>query len=154
MTQLSTHFSLEELTASDTAMRMGINNDLPIELVPAMRATAELLEAIRSRLSDLAAKPVPILISSGYRCPALNRAIGSADTSDHIRGHAADFRAPAFGTPLQICRALAPLVSTLGIGQLIYEHTWVHVSTRIPDKALNRILTVQGKSYVIGIVEN
>jgi zinc D-Ala-D-Ala carboxypeptidase len=152
MTQLSPHFSLEELTASDTAMRLGINNDLPLELLAPAKATAEMLEAIRSYLSDLAAKPVPILISSGYRCLALNTAVGSKPTSDHVVACAADFTAPSFGTPLQICQALVPVLNKMGIGQVIYEHTWVHCSTRLPEKSLNRILTVQGQSYQIGIV--
>jgi hypothetical protein len=47
-----------------------------------------------------------MLISSGYRCLALNRAIGSSDTSDHIKAMAADFRAPAFGSPLEVSKAL------------------------------------------------
>ena len=149
---LSIHFTLAEFTASDTAARMGINNDLPLELVPAATVTAELLERIRAHLGERAARPVPLLISSGYRCAALNRAIGSADTSDHIRAMAVDFRAPAYGTPLQVSQALAVVVDALNIGQLIYEHTWIHVSTRRPDKLLNRILTVQGKDYVPGIV--
>ena len=149
---LSIHFTLAEFTASDTAARMGINNDLPLELVPAATVTAELLERIRAHLGERAARPVPLLISSGYRCAALNRAIGSSGTSDHIRAMAVDFRAPAYGTPLQVSQALAVVVDALNIGQLIYEHTWIHVSTRRPDKLLNRILTVQGKDYVPGIV--
>jgi len=149
---LSTHFTLAEFTQSDTADRMGINNDLPFELVPAATVACELLERIRAHLGERAAKPVPLLVSSGYRCVALNRAIGSADTSDHIRAMAVDFRAPAYGTPLQVSQALATVVDGLNIGQLIFEHTWIHVSTRRPDKLLNRILTVQGKDYVPGIV--
>ena len=148
---LSTHFTLAEFTQSDTAARMGINNDLPLELLPAATVTCELLERIRGYLCERAAKPVPLLISSGWRCQALNRAVGSADTSDHLRAMAVDFRAPAYGTPLQVSQALAPLVDQLNIGQLIYEHTWVHISTRRPDKLLNRILTVAGKDYVPGI---
>ena len=149
---LSTHFTLAEFTQSDTAARMSINNDLPLELVPAATITCELLERIRGYLCERAAKPVPMLISSGYRCPALNRAIGSSDTSDHIRAMAVDFRAPAFGTPLQVSQALAGVADALNIGQLIYEHTWVHVSTRRPDKLINRILTVAGRDYVPGVV--
>jgi hypothetical protein len=72
---------------------------------------------------------------------------------------AADFRAPAFGTPLQVCKALAPVVSVLGIGQLILEFAtpngggWVHVSTRIPDKIINRIVTASKQGFAPGIVE-
>lgn len=150
---LSAHFTLEEFTASDTAARLGLNNDLPLDLRPAASATCSLLERIRAFLGEQAARPVPLLLSSGYRCLALNRAIGSSDSSDHPRALAADFRAPAFGSPYQVSQALASVVDALDIGQLIYEHTWVHVSTRRPDKIINRILTVQGKDYVPGIRE-
>ncbi len=150
---LSTHFSLAEFIQSDTALRLNIDNDLPLALRPEASNTCELLERIRAYLGERAAKTVPLLISSGYRCPALNRAIGSSDTSDHIRAMAADFRAPAFGTPLEVSQALAAAVAQLGIGQLIYEHTWIHVSTRRPDRMVNRILTVQGKDYITGVKE-
>jgi zinc D-Ala-D-Ala carboxypeptidase len=150
---LSAHFTLDEFTDSDTARRMGINNDLPIELMTNARATADMLERIRAYLVSESGRNIPIIITSGYRCPQLNRAIGSSDTSDHRKAMACDFRAPAFGTPLQVCKAIAPVISVLGVGQIIYEHTWVHVSTRIPDKIINRIITVSGKDYIPGIVE-
>lgn len=149
---LSPHLTLEEFTDSDTATRLGINNDLPLELVEEGRRTAELLERIRAYLSEQAAKPIPIQVSSGYRCPALNTAIGSGPSSDHPKAMALDFKAPAFGTPLDICQALAPVVEQLGIGQIIFEHTWVHVSTRAPSDPVNAILTLQGKGYVTGII--
>ena len=151
--KLSTHFTVEEFTQSDTATRMGINNDLPVELLATAKATADMMERIRAYLSDRAASPIPIVVTSGYRCQQLNRAIGSSDSSDHIKALACDFRAPAFGSPLLVSKTLAPVMDVLGIGQLIYEHTWVHVSSRQPDKRLNRLLTVRGKDYVIGIVE-
>lgn len=150
---LSTHFTLDEFTASDTAQRLSINNDLPIELLSSAIESAGMMERIRWHLGILAGKPIPIIVTSGYRCPELNRKIGSSDISDHRKAMAFDFKAPAFGSPLQVCQALAPVVSVLGIGQIIYEHSWVHVSTRTPDKLINRIITVQGRDYVPGIVE-
>lgn len=143
---LSPHFTLQEFTASDTAARRGFDNSLPTELIGSARVTAEMMEKIRAHLGG-----VPIHITSGYRCPDLNRAVGSSGTSDHLKAAACDFRAPAFGTPLDICRSLVPMMSVLGIGQIIYEFTWVHVSTRTPDKIINRVLTVNGKGYVPGI---
>lgn len=170
---LTSHFTLKEFTDSDTALRLGIDNDLPIELLAEARRTAELLEGIRYHLSSLAGKPVPIQITSGYRCEKLERVIcdaayrdwcirrgvGANDTSwaeyfktkTHPLANSADFKAPAFGNPLQVARALADAVDVLKIGQLIYEFTWIHVSTRVPSKIFNRILTVQGKGYVSGI---
>jgi hypothetical protein len=85
---------------------------------------ATLLESVRKVLGDKA-----ILVSSGYRCPALNHAVGGAAVSDHLRGAAADFTVPSFGTPLQIATAIAK--SNIKFGQLIWEGTWVHIS--LPD---------------------
>ena len=157
--RLSTHFTLEEFTASDTAARLGIDNDLPAELYPAAKATAEMLEVIRAHLSSACApRSIPVVIASGYRCPALNTAIGSSDTSDHRKAMAADIKVPDFGDPLKVALELAPMVSMLGIGQLILEFYsptggWVHVSTRVPDKLINRIITINKSGTRVGIVE-
>lgn len=152
--QLSTHFSLDEFTASQEAARRGIDNRLPPEFMPAALATAAMLERIRERLSLLAGRDVPMLLSSGYRCPRLNAIVGSSDTSDHLLAAAADWIAPAFGPPLEVCRALAPLVGDLRIGQLIHEYgEWTHTSTRMPAKALNRIITITSAGPLVGIRE-
>lgn len=156
---LTRHFSLAEFTASDTAKERGIDNSLPPELMTAALQTAEMLERIRAELSLRAGYTTPLQLSSGYRCPALNAAVGSGPGSDHLRAAAADFTAPSFGTPLQVCRVLAPLVSILSIGQLIYEcptptRRWVHVSTRVPAKVVNRVITIgPGGAVLLGIQE-
>jgi hypothetical protein len=151
---MTPHFNLAEFTRSDVATRRGIDNSLPAELVPAARQTLEMLERIRRRLSDLAQRDVPIIVSSGYRCPALNTVIGSSSTSDHIKACAADWSAPSFGKPVDVCRALAPMVGILGIGQLIHEFgQWVHTSTLVPQRVSNRIITISKAGVVTGIVE-
>ena len=156
---LSPHFTLAEFIASDKAQALGINNALPPELMPNAQQTAEMLERIRAELGTRAGYTVPIKLSSGYRCQALNAAVGSGIGSDHLRAQAADFSAPAFGTPLQVCRVLAPLVSILNIGQLIYEcprpdRRWVHVSTRVPAKLVNRVITIgPGGATLLGVQE-
>lgn len=151
---LSAHISQAEFTVSETAARRGIDNSLPSHLVREAMATAGMLERIRAHLSDLAGRDVPIIVTSGYRCLALNRVIGSDDTSDHVRALAADFHAPAFGSPYQVAAALAPRVGELLIGQLIHEFgRWVHVSTRWPDKQINRILTISARGTEVGIKE-
>jgi zinc D-Ala-D-Ala carboxypeptidase len=151
---LSPHFTLAELTRSDTAIRLGIDNVPPPEIVPRLVLLAELLERIRATLN------CPVIVTSGYRCEQLNAAIGGVTSSDHSRGHAADIAAPVFGTPSQVATLLAPLVSTLGIGQLILEgfrrpggrrSEWVHVSTRAPEKAVNRVLTISDAGVQAGI---
>jgi len=152
--KLSPHFTVAEFTASDTAARMGIDNSLPEDLVDNAIATAQMLERIRYYLGKFDGTPVPIILSSGYRCPELNRSIGSGKTSDHLKAMAADFKAPAFGSPFEVCQALEPMVDKLQIGQLIFEfNRWIHVSIRTPDKPVNRILTISGRGTEPGIVE-
>ena len=144
--RLSAHLTLAEFTDSDTASRLGIDNALPDDLVEAAQATGAMLERVRAVLGTA------MLVSSGYRCKALNTAIGSGPGSDHLKAQALDFRSPGFGTPLAICQALEPRLSELGIGQIIFEHTWVHISTRAPVNLVNVVLTLAGTGYVEGIV--
>lgn len=143
---LSEHLTISEFTDSDTAARLGIDNTLPAELLEAAQATGAMLERVRGVLGT------PMLVSSGYRCIALNTAIGSGPGSDHLKAEALDFRSPDFGTPLATCQALLPRLSELGIGQIIFEHTWVHISTRAPVNPVNAVLTLAGAGYVEGIV--
>jgi zinc D-Ala-D-Ala carboxypeptidase len=143
---MTPHFSLAEFTASDTAARLGIDNSLPNELRDNAEQTLQMMERIRFHLG------VPITITSGYRCAALNKAIGSKPSSDHVIAFACDFKAPKAGTPAQIAKSLALVVDMLGIGQLILEFgTWVHVSTKIPDKPINRIITIDKNGARAGI---
>lgn len=149
--QLTQHFTLAELTKSSTAERLELDNTPPPDVLPALTSTAEMLERIRSTLG------VPVTVTSGYRAWAVNKAVKGATTSDHAQGRAADIVAPRYGTPLQIARALAPLVDVLGIGQLIYERfgsrSWVHVSTRVPDKRVNRVITITSAGTQLGVQE-
>jgi hypothetical protein len=149
--QLSPHFTLAELTASNKAAALKIDNTPAPELLPRLVLLAELLERIRTTLG------VPVMVTSGYRCQRLNRAVGGVTSSDHTQGYAADIVAPAFGTPAQVAAKLAPLVSELGIGQLILEGIkgkhWVHVATDPPEMAMNRILTITDAGVFVGIAQ-
>lgn len=129
--KLTEHFTLLELTASATARRLGIDNHAGLEIVSHLTQLAMGLEQIRARLA------APLHITSGYRCAALNRAVGGAKRSAHMEGWAADFVAPGFGSPLQIVRALQG--TAIPFDKLIQEGTWVHVSFH-PD-ARRQILT-------------
>jgi zinc D-Ala-D-Ala carboxypeptidase len=148
--RLSPHFTLAELCASGTATARGLDNTPPPELLPRLIMLAEMLERIRSVVGQ------PIVVSSGYRCPQLNSLVGGATTSDHPQGHAADIIAPKFGTATELARLLAPLVSTLSIGQIILEGVrgkqWVHVSTREPERSVNRIITITDAGVMPGII--
>lgn len=149
--QLSEHLTLAEFTASDTALRRHIDNSLPPDLMDNALRTARMLEAIRAHLGQACSRDVPIIVTSGFRCRALNSAIGSTMGSDHPRAMAIDFRAPKYGTPRQICAALLRHLDALDIGQMIYEHSWVHCSWRRPIQDNNRVLTLAGSGYQKGI---
>lgn len=154
MTRLTPHFTLEEFTASDTAARLGLANTVPAELLPNALHTCAMLELIRKHLSMLAKRDIPVQITSGYRCPQLNAAIGSKPSSDHVQALAADIRAPDFGSAYQVSHALAPVAHILGIGQVIYEFgAWTHVGAKTPAKDINRVLTISKAGTVPGIVE-
>jgi hypothetical protein len=119
---MTEHFSLDEFTASQEATRHSINNTPSAKAVENLRMLAALLEQIRTLLGDRS-----IHISSGYRSLALNRHIGSSDTSAHIRGWAADFTCPSFGSPIEVAKKIAE--SNLKFDQLICEgNAWIHIS--------------------------
>jgi len=143
---MTPHFSLDEFTASDTASRLNIDNRIPDELRENALKTLQMMERIRFHID------APITITSGYRCEALNKAIGSKPTSDHTLAFAVDFKAPKAGTPYEIAKDLAGVIDVLGIGQLILEFgTWVHVSLARPDKTINRIITIDKTGVRAGI---
>lgn len=146
--KLSAHFTLEEFTASETAERRRLDNTLPPELLMTAQNTAEMMEKIRIALGDN-----PITVTSGYRSPEVNRAIGSSDSSDHPKAMAVDFKCPAYGTPKAVALHLADKIDSLGIGQLIAEYSqWIHVSTRKPSKEINRVITINQSGTHVGIV--
>ena len=119
--RLSDHFSLAEMTHSATAARKGIANVAPPEIVDALILTADRMEKVRSLLGDN-----PITVLSGYRSPAVNKAVGGSKTSAHMTGHAVDFICPRFGTPAQVAAHLAKHLT--GFDQIIEEFgEWVHI---------------------------
>jgi zinc D-Ala-D-Ala carboxypeptidase len=121
-TQLSPHFTLDELTHSQTAARRGmVNTPDEIALANMRDILCPGLEQIRKLLGRR------LLISSGYRSMLVNAAVGGAPTSQHTIGLAADFTCPAYGSPLVVAHAIQ--ASDIRFDQLIYEFDlWVHVS--------------------------
>jgi zinc D-Ala-D-Ala carboxypeptidase len=119
--QLSPSFSLAQLTGSETAEQHGIDNSPPPEIIENLKRLAAGLEEVRDLLGS------PLDISSGYRCPELNAVVGGATTSQHVRGLAADFVCPGFGSPLEEARAIQR--SAIEFDQCILEFgRWVHLS--------------------------
>jgi len=151
------NFSIKEFTDSVKAKELRIDNSLPEGLEDIAESTLQMMQGIRDHLSAVKDDEVPITITSGYRCPKLNKAIGGGLVSDHLKAMAVDFRAPAFGTPIEVARELSKHVDALGIGQLINEYPergsdgWVHVSTRKPVKAFNRVITITQAGPIVGV---
>lgn len=121
---LTANFTLAEMTLSRTAHRRGIGNTPDAAAVAALRALAKnVLQPIRDHFGK------PVIVTSGYRAPAVNRAIGGSATSQHVRGEAADFTV-AGESNLVVARWI---VANLEFDQLIYEFGetgWLHVSYR------------------------
>ena len=148
--KLSEHFTLSEFTRSNKAASLGLDNTPTPEALQHLQRTAQMLERVRAHLGGKA-----VIISSGYRARAVNAAVGGKHNSDHMMGMAADIRVPGYGTPYEVAKALAAALTALGIGQVIYESVgasrWVHVSTRVPEKAINRVITVHGRNTLAGV---
>jgi len=150
MTNISTNFSLAEVTISQEAERRRIDNSLPPALLPAAKNTAVHMELVRTILKQ------PIHINSWYRCIALNRAIGSKDTSAHPRAEAVDFISPKYGNPLKIARELIKYPDFLDWDQLIWEHSWIHIAWNFDPARKNRrqVLTLMPNgTYATGLVD-
>jgi len=148
--QITEHFSYEELISSATAARLGIDNSHPSpEVLSAAAHTATCMETVRDILN------VPIHVDSFIRCPALNEAVGSKPTSQHIKGEACDFTAPDFGTPLEIAQELIKNRVTVKFDQLIMEGTWVHISFCSPTSTpRDEVLSlIDGGHYAYGLAD-
>jgi zinc D-Ala-D-Ala carboxypeptidase len=124
--RLSPNFTLAELTVSETAARRGIDNTPTVEIIENLKRLAEALQEVRRLLGNKA-----ILVSSGYRSPELNVAVGGSKNSDHCKGLAADFIAPSFGSPDDVIKAI--VASDIPYKQVIREFDrWVHFA--IPEQ--------------------
>lgn len=142
---LSPHFTLQEFTFSDTALRLGIDNTPSPEALTELQKTAQLLEHVRSILGG-----VSIRVTSGYRCFALNRAIGSKDSSAHVLGMAADIQVPDYGPPLKVATELASYAELLDFDQLIVEFgAWVHIGRRADPRHM--LLTIDERGTREGL---
>ena len=135
-TPVTMHFTIEELYASDTAKRLGIDNKPTTQkMIHLVYLAAYVLEPLRVAMNR------PIHISSGYRCEKLNKAVGGVYNSQHLKGQAVDIDIQGdmeFGK-----RVFNYIKDHLPFDQLIWEHNkagtyWVHVSFVYPDFGRNR----------------
>lgn len=148
MTQrLSAHFTLAEMTASATAARKGIDNTPPGPMIDQLILTADRMEHVRALLGGH-----PIRVLSGYRSPAVNRAVGGSKNSAHMTGHAVDFVCPGFGSPAKVAAFLARELKYYD--QVIEEFgEWVHIGFG-PGKRMQALTArkVKGRTaYTPGI---
>jgi len=117
---LSPNFTLAEFLVSETAVRQGIDNTPDTTIILNLRRLAERLEQVRAIFN------APIIITSGYRSPALNCAVGGVPDSAHMFGRAADFIIPTVGSPLHIAMRITKYPD-IRFDQLINEYgSWVH----------------------------
>jgi zinc D-Ala-D-Ala carboxypeptidase len=125
---ISKNLTLAEVTKSQTASRLGISNTPGKEELESLKLVAEkVFQPVREHFK------VPIAVTSGYRSPALNKAIGGAKRSEHMMGRALDLDADIYGgvTNKQIFEFVR---DNLTFNQLIWEFgdddspDWVHIS--------------------------
>lgn len=130
------HFTIEELYASDTAKRLGIDNKPSVQqMINLVYLSAYVLEPLRVAMNE------PIKIGSGFRCKALNKAVGGVYNSQHLKGQAADLCID--GDIAKGKKWFNYIKDHLPFDQLIWEHNskgtyWVHVSFVFPDFGKNR----------------
>jgi hypothetical protein len=148
---LSKNFTVAELSKSEAAIRQGLDN------TPSMIVIDNLQALVDNILQPLREKFGPVIVTSGYRSPDVNKAIGGSATSDHCKGFAADFEVLGMDN-----RQLALYIKdNMKFTQLILEFYtgvpdsgWVHVSFN-KDSLKNQALTavkVGGKTvYKQGI---
>ena len=140
---ITMHFTVEELYASATAKKLGINNKPSTQqMINLVYLCAYVLEPLRVAMKE------PIKIGSGFRCEKLNKAVGGVYNSQHLKGQAADLCID--GDIKKGRRWFEYIKNHLPFDQLIWEKNsktgscWVHVSFVFPDFGPNRHKVIDG----------
>ena len=142
-TPVTMHFTIEEMYASDTAKRLGIDNKPSVQqMINLVYLCANVLEPLRVAMGE------PIKIGSGFRCQKLNKAVGGVYNSQHLKGQAADL---CIDGDIEKGRKWFEYIKkNLPFDQLIWEKNpktgsyWVHVSFVFPDFGKNRKQVIDG----------
>lgn len=114
------HFTLQELKKSVTADKLGIDNSIPLSIIPNIEILInQVLNPIREYMNE------PIYVNSGYRCPLLNKAVGGVAGSQHILGQAADITTRSRKNDLIMERYIE---ETLTFDQMIVYKNFIHIS--------------------------
>ena len=151
---LTKNFTLHELTKSETALRLGLSNELGEAEIQNLTTLCEkVLQPVRDHFGK------GVKVNSGFRHPDVNKAVGGSTTSDHCKGFAADIEIPGIANA-ELAQWIA---DNLEFRQLILEFYtpgipdsgWVHVSYN-PDDLKKQVLTAtkqNGKTvYLPGLV--
>ena len=143
--KISENFTLDDAICSETALRNNINNNPPEAIIDNIIHAARSLEYVRYLLGDN-----DLIITSWYRCPALNRLVGGAKGSAHLSGFAIDFKVAEF-SPFEVSHFLAGR-EDFDFDQLILEYdSWTHISFD-PMYRYNVLTVRKGTGYLQGIV--
>lgn len=139
MEKITKNFTYDELIYSATANRMGIDNTpSKDEKESLIKLAKEILQPIRDKWGG------PIVVTSGYRCEAVNRAVGGAKTSQHRLGQAADIKIGSKAQNKALFNLIQKMIKIgdIRVGQLIdeYGYSWIHVSLPRENKPNNQIL--------------
>jgi len=140
---ITPHFTLTEMTASQIAAREGLDNTPSPGVLNNLHLLCQALEQVRALFGQA------VIISSGYRSPALNERIGGSAGSQHMMGLAADFTVVDVTSP-EVVRRLSQ--SAVGFDQLIFEFdSWVHLSVSA-SAPRRQVLTIRkGTGYLPGL---
>lgn len=144
MEKFSNNFTYEELIKSPTANRLKINNTPNSQQYKQLKKLAiDILQPIRDKFGE------PLIVTSGFRCEKLNKAVGGSKTSQHCKGEAADIH--TVSDTIKDNKKLFDLIldmikkGEITVGQLIdeYNYNWVHVSLPRVGKQNNQILHIK-----------
>lgn len=149
MTSLSAHFTLEEFTRSDAATRIGNDNQPTSEHLENLQKTAAAMELVRTACGD-----VPVVVSSGYRNPVVNAAVGGVPDSDHALGWACDFTVSG----LSLNDIAAKIIDAeIAFDQLIKETSRSILHISFNPRLRGQVMTQKdgpGTAFVSGIQGN
>lgn len=116
------HFTLQEFKKSETANKLGIDNSIPLSIIPNIEMLInQVLDPIREYIDE------PVYVNSGYRCPLLNRAVGGVVGSQHVLGQAADITTGDWTSDLKLVNYIE---KNLIFDQMIVYKNFIHISYR------------------------
>lgn len=130
MVKLSENFTLNEFLKSETAERLEIDNRPSVKVIDNLKwLTLAIMQPVRTHFGSI------VIITSGFRCAMLNKAVGGQPSSQHLMGQACDFIMPNVNPKI----VFDYIKNNLDFDQLLFEYDkkgnrWIHVSHRHDGK--------------------